>query len=157
MDIIIQSTRNTGRVIKRQMIKKKSISDQAVEFILKCKDEELGELTVSEIARAFNVSESFLSRKFTRDKVFTLGKFIFRERMFRSAMLLQGNRKLTVKSLADMMGFSDYDYFIRAFKKHYGVSPSRYRYCKNSKTRARNPAAPKKNELPKIATERTGI
>ncbi|MCX6584514.1 MAG: AraC family transcriptional regulator [Candidatus Aminicenantes bacterium] len=157
MDSIIQSTRNTGRVVKRQMIKKKSLSDLAVEFILKCKDEELGELTVSEIARTFKVSESFLSRKFTGDKVFTLGKFIFRERMFRSALLLHGNRKLTIKSLADMMGFSDYDYFIRAFKKHYGVSPSRYRYCKNSKTHAQYPAAPKKNELAKIATEGIGI
>lgn len=136
------------------MIKEQSISDRAVEFILECKDEELGRLTVSEMARAFGVSESFLSRKFTKDKYFTLGKFIFRERMFRSAMLLQGNRKLTVKSLADMMGFSDYDYFIRAFKKYYGVSPSRYRYCKKHKTRARCRAVPKKNELPKIATER---
>ncbi len=142
MDSIIQSTRNTGKVSRRQMLKKKSISDQAVEFVLKCKDEELGRLTVSEMARAFDVSESFLSRKFTREKFFTLGKFIFRERMFRSARLLQCNRKLTIKSLADMMGFSDYDYFIRAFKKYYGVSPSRYRYCKNRKTKSRYPTTP---------------
>lgn len=131
MDISLQKTRNTGRVIAFQMIKKRTISDQVVEFVLKCKNEELGNLSVSEVARVFKVSESFLSRKFRSDKSFTLGKFIFRERMFRSAQMLLGNRDLTVKSLADIMGFSDYDYFIRTFKKYYGVSPSRYRYCKN--------------------------
>lgn len=131
MDISLQNSRNTGRVIAFQMIKKRTISDQVVEFVLKCKNEELGNLSVSEVARVFKVSESFLSRKFRTDKSFTLGKFIFRERMFRSAQILLGNRDLTVKSLADLMGFSDYDYFIRTFKKYYGVSPSRYRYCKN--------------------------
>lgn len=131
MDSSFQNRRNIGRVVAFQVIKKRTISDQVVEFVLKCKNEELGKLSVSEVARTFKVSESFLSRKFRTDKSFTLGKFIFRERMFRSAELLVGNRELTIKSLADIMGFSDYDYFIRTFKKYYGVSPSRYRYCKN--------------------------
>jgi two-component system response regulator YesN len=131
MDKIFQNKRSKGNVIAFQVIKKKNISDEAIEFVLRCKNEELGKLSVSELARTFNVSESFLSRKFRSDKCFTLGKFIFRERMFRSAQLLMGNRKITIKALADIMGFSDYDYFIRTFKKYYGVSPSRYRYCKN--------------------------
>ncbi|HLP47126.1 MAG TPA: helix-turn-helix transcriptional regulator [Candidatus Deferrimicrobium sp.] len=131
MDSSLQNRRNIGKVVAFQVIKKRTISDQVVEFVLKCKNEELGKLSVSEVARTFKVSESFLSRKFRTDKSFTLGKFIFRERMFRSAELLVGNRELTIKSLADIMGFSDYDYFIRTFKKYYGVSPSRYRYCKN--------------------------
>ncbi|HLP45986.1 MAG TPA: helix-turn-helix transcriptional regulator [Candidatus Kapabacteria bacterium] len=131
MDSSFQNRRNIGRVVAFQVIKKRTISDQVVEFVLKCKNEELGKLSVSEVARTFKISESFLSRKFRTDKSFTLGKFIFRERMFRSAELLMGNRELTIKSLAEIMGFSDYDYFIRTFKKYYGVSPSRYRYCKN--------------------------
>lgn len=141
MDSIIQSTRYAGRVIRRQMIKKESISDQAVEFVLQCEDEELGRLSVSGMARTFDVSESFLSRKFRKDKDFSLGKFIFRERMSRSAQTLCNKPGLTVKALAEIMGFSDYDYFIRIFKKHFGVSPSRYRYCKkrrNSISKSQN-------------------
>ncbi|MCP5102106.1 MAG: helix-turn-helix transcriptional regulator [bacterium] len=112
-------------------MKENNLSDQVVEFVLQCRDEELGNLSVAKIAGIFGVSESFLSRKFKTDKCFTLGKFIFRERMFRAALLLTGSRDLTVKALGERMGFYDYDYFIRVFKKYYGVSPCRYRSCKN--------------------------
>lgn len=115
-------------------MKKSNLSDQVIEYVLQCRDEELAALSVAKIAKAFNVSESYLARKFKTDKCFTPGKFIFKERMFRAAHLLQENRELTIKSLAERMGFYDYDYFIRIFKKYYGIPPSRYRCCKNSAT-----------------------
>ncbi|UCH92336.1 MAG: helix-turn-helix transcriptional regulator [Candidatus Aminicenantes bacterium] len=107
-----------------------NLSDRVVEFVLKCPDEELGVLSVRKLARIFDVSESFLSRKFRISKPYSIGKFIFRERMFRAASLLKENNQITIKSLSETIGFYDYNYFIRAFKKFYGISPSQYRNCK---------------------------
>lgn len=113
-------------------MKEHNFTDQVIEYVLKCRDEELAALSVAKVAEIFKVSQSYLSRRFRTDKYFTLGKFIFKERMFRAANLLQENRDLTIKSLAERIGFYDYDYFIRIFKNYYGITPSRYRYCKIS-------------------------
>ena len=113
-------------------MKKNDLTDRVVEYVLMCNDEDLGFLSVEKIAKIFKVSESFLARKFRTDKEFTLGKYIFRERMFRAAILLKGSEELTVKRLSEKIGFYDYDYFSRTFKKYYGITPSRYRYCKRN-------------------------
>jgi len=106
------------------------LSNRAAEFVLQCPDKELGSLSVSKLARIFNISESFLSRKFKKTKECTIGKYIFREKMFRAAKLIRENKDTTIKSLSEIIGFDDYEYFMRAFKRFYGVSPSRYRNCK---------------------------
>lgn len=111
-------------------IKRDNLSDRVVEFVLKCTDKELGVLSVTKLAREFSISESFLSREFKHSKPFTIGKYIFRERMFRAASLLRENKHATLKSLSEVIGFYDYEYFVRVFKKFYGVSPSQYRNCK---------------------------
>jgi AraC-like DNA-binding protein len=77
-------------------MKRSSLSDLVTEFIIQCKNEELAKLSVAEIAGIFKVSESFLSRKFREDKNITVGKYIYRERMFRAASLLTGDRQLTI-------------------------------------------------------------
>jgi two-component system, response regulator YesN len=106
------------------------LANRAAEFILRCPNGELGELSVSKLARIFEVSESFLSREFKRKKSYTIGKFIFRERMFRAGLLLMGNEEITVKTLSRVLGFLDYEYFLKAFKAYYGVSPTTYRNWK---------------------------
>ena len=102
-------------------MKRSNLSDQVTEFILQCRDDELAKLSVTKIADIFEVSESFLCRKFRVDKNITVGKYIFRERMFRAATLLIDKGQLTIKTLSETIGFYDYDYFIRTFKKFYGV------------------------------------
>jgi len=111
-------------------MKTTDLSNRAAEFVLQCPDKELGALSVAKLARAFEVSESFLSRKFKQCKQCTIGKYIFRERMFRAAALIRENRNATIKSLSEIIGFDDYEYFMRAFRNFYGVSPSQYRNCK---------------------------
>ncbi|MGD2084767.1 MAG: AraC family transcriptional regulator [Candidatus Aminicenantes bacterium] len=113
-------------------MRRDDLVDCVIQFVLKCTDEELGVLSVTKLAREFSISESFLSRQFKRSKHFTIGKYIFRERMFRAALLLQKSKYATLKSLAETIGFYDYDYFVRMFKQFYGVSPSQYRKCKKS-------------------------
>ena len=108
-------------------MKKKSFTERVVE--LSCRDHELGALSVSKIAVRFQVSESFLHRQFRMNQ-YTIGKYLFRERMFRAALLISSKRDLTIKSLSEGLGFDDYDYFRRVFRRFFGVAPSQYRRCK---------------------------
>lgn len=101
-----------------------------MEFILRRNGQELAKLTVKEIARHFNVSESFLGRKFKADTEVSVGKYIYRERMFRAANLLVTKNQITIKAVAEASGFYDYNYFIRTFRQYFGVTPARYRDCK---------------------------
>ena len=32
---------------------------------------------------------------------------------------------MPIPTIADSVGFSDYNYFLRVFKKHYGISPKK--------------------------------
>lgn len=116
-------------------MRKNNLTDQVVEYLLKSTDDELSRLSVEKIAKHFDVSVSFLCRKFRNEKYFTIGKFIFKERMFRAAQLLSKDLdiNINIKALGEKMGFYDYDYFIRVFKNYYGISPSRYRECVHKK------------------------
>ena len=53
-------------------------------------------------------------------------QYVIRLRMEKAARLL-GENRLSVKEIAYLCGFSDEKYFSRAFRKHYGCSPSQLR------------------------------
>lgn len=114
-------------------MKKSNISDRVVEYVLNCSDEAFQNLTVSGLARIFEVNRCYLSRKFKSDKEFTLCEFLVREKLFRSVGILKKDAKLTIRELSEKMGFSNSNYFIRIFKRHFGTSPGRYRECVNPK------------------------
>ena len=113
-------------------MKKNQLCDKVVEFLLTQKVDDLAALTVAEIARRFNVSQSFLNRKFKLERNFPLREYLFREKMARSALLLREDDRLTIKDISKKMGFLDIDYFTYVFKNHFGIPPGRYRDCKNN-------------------------
>lgn len=119
----------------QNLMKKRKLSDRVIEYILSCDNKDIASLTIKQVANTFAVSQSFLYRKFKSEKYFSLGEFLLKEKMFRAANLLLENQKLPVKVITEMIGFSTSDYFIRVFKKHYGVCPNLYRKCKQRDSR----------------------
>lgn len=113
--------------------KKACICDLALEIILSLKADELGKLTVSEIARQLEVSPSYLSRLFKRKRNSTLQEYLVRAKMVRSASLLLIEPGLKIGRLAELMGFIDTEYFASVFKKNFGISPGKYRACRKRK------------------------
>ena len=55
-----------------------------------------------------------------------ISQYILRRRMHRAKKLLR-TTDLPIKQIADMVGFADYNYFGRVFKKTYGRSAKSYR------------------------------
>jgi len=106
---------------------KENISEMVVEYILLQSNEELSNLTVKNIARTFNMNPSYLSRKFLKDKKFSLGFHILRMKVFRAASLLREDKSITIMELARRMGFCTTGYFIHVFKKFFGTSPGKFK------------------------------
>jgi transcriptional regulator GlxA family with amidase domain len=115
------------------MLKGSGLSEKVVKYVLSRSNEELGELTVKQIAYSLNISQSHLYDTFKNEKKTTPGRFLIMIKMFRSASLLEGNNRLPVKKISKKMGFSSADYFNKVFREHFGTTPGRYRGYVNNK------------------------
>ncbi len=107
-------------------------AEQVIRFILTRDDDELGELTILNIARKLNISQSHLYHIFQKEKKLPPGKFLSMIKMLRAAVLLVEGDMPSIKMVSKKMGFSSVDYFTRLFKAHFGTTPGKYREYMNS-------------------------
>ena len=83
-------------------------------------------LSLSDLAEQFFVEPSYLSRKFSQKYNETITACITRCRMDRAKELMQDdNNKL--EAISFEVGYDDYNYFSRVFRRFEGISPSEYR------------------------------
>ena len=81
---------------------------------------------VEDICRALDISRTQL---YEETKQYTNGgiaSFIKIKRLNKAKELVTGT-SMSVSEISDKTGFSDYNYFLRVFKKHYGISPKKMR------------------------------
>jgi AraC-like DNA-binding protein len=107
-------------------------AEQVIRFILTRDDDELGELTILNIARKLNISQSHLYHIFQKEKKLPPGKFLSMIKMLRAAVLLVEDDMPSIKAVSKKMGFSSVDYFTRLFKTHFGTTPGKYKEYVNS-------------------------
>ncbi|OGV51953.1 MAG: hypothetical protein A2017_04830 [Lentisphaerae bacterium GWF2_44_16] len=102
-------------------------------------------ITVSDMAKIMNMGTQSFAKKFSADTGIAPGKFFNRILASHAAKLLF-NTELSVKEIAEEMGFCNEFYFSRFFKRHFCLSPTGFRkehmlgqilqsrafYCKNS-------------------------
>lgn len=81
---------------------------------------------MSSLAEKYNISESRLSTSLRENLGMSFSKYLTSQRVQRAKELLVDDR-LSVEQIAQMVGYRDYFYFIRVFKKVTGVTPSVYR------------------------------
>lgn len=83
-------------------------------------------LTLADIARQLKVCRTYLSSQFSKETGEQLTSYINRKRMEEAIKILP-RRELSIQQIAEAVGFSDYNYFTRVFKRAMGMSPSQYR------------------------------
>jgi AraC-like DNA-binding protein len=83
--------------------------------------------SVAELARMTHFEPAYLSRLFYRFAGESPYEMLTRLKMSEAASHLIGGH-YTVKELAGQVGFSDPYHFSRAFKKHFGISPSQFQH-----------------------------
>jgi AraC-like DNA-binding protein len=114
-----------------EAIRKKKLSNQVVEYIIKGKPLDFADLNVNEITRHFQVSVPHLSRTYKSEQGICLKEFILQEKITHSRFLLTQNQRMSIKELATALDFCSCDYFIRVFKKYVGMTPGKYRTIKS--------------------------
>ncbi len=90
-------------------------------------DEHLREkLSVERICETFFLSKNALYRLFATEFDTTIGQYVLQKRIALATRLLRESAAPITQVAVDC-GFCDYNYFIRAFKKHTGLTPLQFR------------------------------
>jgi len=84
-------------------------------------------ITLSDIAHNLGISEYHFHRIYRKNGAETPNQFITRIKMERSAIYLVVNRKITITEIAFRYGYNDSSSYNRAFRKHFGLSPTAFR------------------------------
>ena len=83
-------------------------------------------LCPADLAERFDVSERYIFTFFKEHTGFSPASYIQKVRMERAAELVRATA-LTVQAIGEKCGFTSFNTFYKAFKRTYGVTPSKYR------------------------------
>ncbi len=84
-------------------------------------------LSVELLAEKFHISPSYFSKLFNNYTKKTFPDYVNCLRLQKAADLLVDNNNLDINEVSARVGFNSSSYFAAAFKKKYGVSPSKFR------------------------------
>lgn len=98
---------------------------QIISTVLDHIDAHLGEdIALSDLAGIINYSEYYLCRLFKKATGKTLTNYIQEKRIERATYLLTNHD--SINYVAEQVGFNNYSYFYKTFKKYTGLSPAEY-------------------------------
>ncbi len=83
-------------------------------------------LTLAEIAAHTRYSVSYLSHRFREETGMSIGAYILRRKLIHAESLLSEDR-LTVREIAEQLGFCSPSYFSKQFRSVYGMTPDEWR------------------------------
>ncbi len=83
-------------------------------------------ITLTSLAREYHMDASYLSRMFSKMYGESIIAFVTRKRMERAVELMQDQEK-RLETISFLVGYDDYNYFSRVFRKKMGMSPREYR------------------------------
>lgn len=112
-----------------RLVRKHSLKDYSppVQKALTYIDADIsGNLSLSSISQALNISSSYLSTLFRKETGQTLTEYISQRRV-KHAMHLLETTKLQVQTIAQHCGIMDVQYFSKVFKRITGKTPKEYR------------------------------
>lgn len=103
-----------------------NIRDYVKEAVAYINENYFEELTLSGLAEKYAVESSYFSRLFKQETGENLMLYIAGKRMEKAKELME-REDINIAEVAFMVGYDDYTYFSKVFKKHVGVSPRDYR------------------------------
>ena len=104
----------------QQVDTQNQIIQQIISFVHKHYAEHF---TIATIAEALNYSESYLYRVIKEDFPMTLNEYILQYRLKQAIDKMAESPNSPLSDISDQVGFSDYKYFAKVFKKYLHISP----------------------------------
>ncbi len=114
-------------IILKEMISPKG--EMLTEKINKFIDDNLSDVTPEALCRHLNMSRSSLYHKFSEETKKGLSEYIT-ERKLASAKRLLRSTDFPVSKIARIVGYNDYNYFSKVFRRYFGKTPNMYRKAK---------------------------
>lgn len=99
------------------------VAEKAKEYIVNHITEEI---SIEKLAQTLYLSPNHLTRCFKKKYGMTISEYLMELRLSLAAELLS-NKEIPVTAVAAKVGYANYAYFIKIFKKKYGVPPMKYR------------------------------
>lgn len=108
---------------------KKGKRDQLVENIVGYIENNYSDvnLSVAIISEKFDLTPAYLTKLFKEQMAEGIFDYICRVRIDKAKILLKSQEDLNIKEIAEQVGYFSSNVFIRAFKKHEGVTPGMYK------------------------------
>lgn len=116
-------------LVKNNLLKSNSLGkNQNIqkEMLTYIQQNYLRQLTLKDLSDTFHFSQKYISRFFKENFHITLFQYVNYLRLNHAKHLLE-TTDLSVTEISLHSGFSNVSYFIRSFKKSYGLSPLQYR------------------------------
>ena len=112
-----------GFVIENDKSGRNTIEKEMISYI---QQNFMEKISLKEFSEQFHLSEKYISRYFKEHFHITLSQYVTYLRLEHAKQLLQ-DTDIPVTDVAMQSGYQNVSYFIRSFKKTYGVSPLKYR------------------------------
>ena len=96
------------------------------QVIQEIKENYTKDITLTELADKYQVSASYLSGLIKSELGLPFSEYLASRRIQKAKELL-ADETLSIDAIAEMVGYKDYFYFTKVFKKTEGISPSKYR------------------------------
>lgn len=90
-------------------------------------------LSLPMIAQRFNLHPNYISQLFQKEMKTTFTKLLMSIRLAHACRMLT-ETELTITDIAERIGYQDYFYFAKVFKKNFNLSPSQYRLFEGSRS-----------------------
>lgn len=122
-------TSNWGRISDfeiREHSKKEKERNVEMEVKKYIREHMTDDINVKGIADELHFNPQYLMRTFKNKTGYCIMEYITKTRMETAKKILK-ETKLPVKEVANMLGYSDYAYFTRVFRKEFDISPTQYR------------------------------
>lgn len=104
-----------------------TVNDDAVGQMIQYLNEHLADkVTLEELMKKFSMNRNRINELFVKETSMTCLNYLLKMRM-NLAQIMLSETELQIGEIADRVGYSDANYFIKVFKKHAGVPPSKYR------------------------------
>lgn len=100
-----------------------STRKQIVQFL---KENYTQNISLTSLSEQYGLSVGYLSGRLKEDLGLSFSEYVTSKRIQKAKELLV-DETLSIEAVAEMVGYNDYFYFTKVFKKNTGISPSKYR------------------------------